>query len=202
MTIFLAIVQLFTLLALVWYAWETRILRMHEEDFHRRERQIDYHFSIERFDPPTETDLIRYSSEWLKPKQVDAAAVVANLGRLALLLGGITIRVPKSGAQEREYRILHLPLAQGGLQHFIVADFLVRYLRETNEILPDLSAQSQTWTEEVEVALLFYARKRSRQSEWQRYSLTVRSGGVQSIHRIDDNGQLSPRYSPSALTKL
>lgn len=187
MNITLISVQILTLVALVWYAWETRKHRIAEEAFHKRERAIDVHFRIERLEDPTETDKIRYATSSYLPKQCDAMATVANLGRLALLINGISVRRRGKQDPNRQYKVLSLPVPQGGLQQFIVADLLVRFLHETGEISGDKPPDRCTWAGELEIALDFYCRRRARQLPWHSYAVHVSHDSVQSIHRIQED---------------
>ncbi len=194
----LLVVQILTLAALVWYASETRLLRVEDRKFHRRERRIDYHFYLERYDTPSPTDMIRYSRREIQPRQADAVATIANLGKLALVVEGLSVRLFREGGA-REYRVLPIPVAAGALDQFIVADLIVRYLSEVGRIPSGIQPERQSWTGEIEVALLFYCRGRGRISEWQRYALGVGFNSIQSLQRVGAAEQEERRLTKSAI---
>ena len=186
--------QALTLVALVWYSTETRFARKEGTKFHRLERRIDFYFLIKRHEEPSKTDLIRFS-EQPKPRQADAVATVANLGRMALLLEGIAIK--GHNASEREYPLAPVALTSGASIEFIVADLIVRYLHEIGILAESVPPERRAWTGELQIALRFYARGIMRISKYQRYAIGVSYDAVQTIHLIKKNG--SPRITKSAL---
>jgi hypothetical protein len=195
--IFAHIVELLetlTLIALVWYATETRLIRKEETKFHRLERQIDFYFLIKRHEEPSKTDMLRFSKQ-PEPRQADAVATVANLGKMALLLEGLTIQ--GGNGPERDYPLAPIALISGASVEFIVADLIVRYLHEIGMLAESVAPERRSWTGELQLALRFYSRGIMRTSEYQRYAIGIAFDAVQTIHHIRENG--SPRLTKSAL---
>lgn len=188
------LLEALTLIALVWYATETRLIRKEETKFHHLERRIDFYFLIKRHEEPSKTDMIRFS-KLPEPRQADAVATVANLGKIALLLEGITIQGCNS--PEREYPLAPVALTSGASIEFIVADLIVRYLHEIGILAESTAPERRSWTGELQIALRFYSRGIMRISEYQRYAIGITYDAVQTIHHIKENG--SPRLTRSAL---
>ena len=187
-----------TLIALIWYSTETRLARKEEVKFHRLERRIDFYFLIKRHEEPSKTDMIRFS-EQPKPRQADAVATVANVGKTALLLEGIAIQA--RDAPERQYPLVPVVLISGVSVEFIVADLVVRYLHETGTLTESMPPDRRSWTGELRIALRFYSRGIMRISEYQRYAIGVTHDAVQTIHLIRENDDESPRLTRSALAE-
>jgi hypothetical protein len=185
-----------TLSALIWYSTETRLARKEEVKFHRLERRIDFYFLIKRHEEPSKTDMIRFS-EQPKPRQADAVATVANVGKMALLLEGIAIQ--SRDGTERQYPLAPIVLTSGASVEFIVADLIVRYLHETGTLAESMPPERRSWTGDLRIALRFYSRGIMRISEYQRYAIGVTYDAVQTIHLIKGNDDDSPRLTRSAL---
>jgi hypothetical protein len=188
------ITQVLTFIALIWYSTETRLARKEGISFHRLERTIDVYFLIKRHEEPTATDLIRFS-EHPKPRQADAVATVANLGKMAVLLECLTIQ--GQNVSEREYPLAPVPLTPGASVEFIVADLIVRYLHEINAVSESLAADRRSWTGELQIALRFYGRGITQTSDYRRYAIGVAHDAVQTIHQIREGESQSPRVTKS-----
>jgi hypothetical protein len=193
------LVQLLTLIALIWYATETRLIRREDRSYHRLERRIDYYFFIRRQEEPTKTDLLRFA-EGSKPRQADAIATVANLGRLPLLLEGIMIQSRIGGP--RSYTLPPVVVNTDASVQFIVADLIVRYLHELGSLSESTPPESRSWSGELEISLKFYARGTSRISEAQRYAIGISFDSVQTMHLIQRDAEDKPaRLTRSALDR-
>jgi hypothetical protein len=199
MALSLLIVQIATLIALVWYTVETHLLRSSAKTFQSSERRIDYYFSVDYHDPPTATDRIRVF-DGSAPKQADAVATVSNLGRLALLIFGIKVKAGPTG--EWEYRRTWLPVPSGDIQQFIVADWIVDAMAKAGHINLAAPPERIRWSGEIEIALLFYCRGAHRISGWHRHFIEIDHGAIKSCHRIDDGQKkIVPRIAKSALER-
>lgn len=168
--------QLLTLLALIWYTWETRQIGMQAARQYEREWSPQYHFSISGLDPTTGTG--RIAGNYLDP--VNLTANVINLGRPAIVVRGIVFHPLDHVGTSAP--IDPLPLASGQAQHFELSVKPLLMCLKISEQIP--TSGQYSWKGKVTLALWCEANGGQYRSPEQLFEMEINDGRLTSVRQM------------------
>jgi hypothetical protein len=170
------VLQFLTLVAVIWYTWETRRIGMRTARQYELEWKPQYHFSIRGLDPTSGTGRIKGSSE----HPVELAATVVNLGRPALVVRGLLIR--PEGAVGVNTNIEPVPVASGQAQKFQME---LSALHDSLALCAKSKVLSAvTWSGKVSLAFWFEAGIKTWKSPEQFFLMDFREDKLVSVQQI------------------
>lgn len=166
-----------TLVAVIWYTWETHKSGIGISQQYEREWKPQLHFSLRGLDPTTGTGQL----SGYPHKPVKLAVKIINLGRPALVIRGFLLS--PTGAVKTSVPLgdpLALATAEAG-ECDLPLEPLLSSLAISGQIPPK---GSYSWCGKVSLAIWFEANAESHRTHEQYFEMEIRTGTLISVRQI------------------
>jgi hypothetical protein len=146
------VLQFLTLLAVLWYTWETHQAGVLTRTQLEREWKPQCHFSIGDLDPTHGIGEMRFDVESGGHFRIN----VVNLGRPAILVRGLLLGLPNDGKTSQSCTLV--AVASGEMKTFTVEpDSILTLLRAYEPAGVRVHSNGLDWKGKIEIALWFEA---------------------------------------------